>query len=434
MRCKLRWWIAVAAGLALALSACGGSERRRPLRIGVVVDCQGAYRSLQDVELSGAQLPLIVSGAKRKGREASDGVESTTVAGTPVELVQACSESGEFSTLTQAVRLLVEREHADVVVVGGPYTVDGIALRTVARRYPWVAFIAAANGPREVTLEGAPASVYRVAADYEQGAAGLASYAYRRLGWRRAAIVVDAWVAGWGEETAFVREFCALGGRIARRIPIGYGWPDVAVPRDADGVAVLAGTFSLEPKRLRRLAQGQGDAPRRMLLGSEVVVATDVLRAAGRTIDGVVGATYTPPAAASPEVRAYVLQFARANPGAPAAQAQDPLVVNYRNAVEAVLTAFKRAGGDKRRLRGELDRFGARLLGVSVHMDAHRQATVDTTLVRVGQAGRRSGPSLTKVQTVPGVDQSIGGLVPATYEPTHLGQACKRATPPPWAK
>jgi len=392
-------------------------------------------RALKDAELSGAQLPLIVRGARKSGREPSDGVESASVDGTPVELVPACSESGELSTLTQAVRLLVERQHADVVVVGGPFTVDGITLRTVARRYPQVAFIAAANGPREVTLEGAPVGVYRVAADYEQGVAGLATYAYRRLGWRRAAIVVDAWAAGWGEETAFVREFCALGGRIERRIKIGYGWPYVAVPRNVDGVAVLgAPPLSLTPNRLRRLAERQGDAPRRLVLGPEVVAATDVLRAAGKSIDGVVGGAYTPPAPGSPEVRSYVKQFARAYPGAPASQAQDPLVVNYRNAVETVLVAFDRAGGHARRLRGELDRFRAQLLGVPVRVDAHRQATVDTTLVRISRAGAQGGPSLTKVQTVPRVDQSIGGLVPAAYEPTHLGQACKRATPPPWAR
>jgi hypothetical protein len=244
---------------------------------------------------------------------------------------------------------------------------------------------------------------------------------------------VDPWVAGWGAETAFVREFCALGGRIARRIPVDPSLPYVAVPRGVDGVAVLASSFFLKPKPFRRLAQGQGDAPRRMLLGPEVAISTDLLTAAGPSIDGVVGAAYTPPVAPSPEVRSYVKQFARFY-GAPAAQAQDPLVVNYRNAMEAVLVAFERAGGDQRRLRGELDRLRVRLLGVPVSMDAHRQATVDTTLVRVSHVGLRSGPSRTKVQTVPGVDQSIGGLVPATYEPTHLGQACKRATPPAWAK
>jgi ABC-type branched-subunit amino acid transport system substrate-binding protein len=429
MSCEARRRLvaAVAIAAAMAVSACGGSDERR-LRIGVVVDCQGPDRALQDVELAGAQLPLVARGAQKKGSEPSDGVGSVRVAGTRVELVKACSESGELSTLTQVVRLLVERRSADVVVVGGAFTVDGIALRTVARRYPQVTFVAAANGPREVTLEGPPAPVYRVAADYGQGAAGLATYAYRRLGWRRAAIVVDAWVFGWGAETAFVREFCALGGRITARLRVGYGLPEQRVPRNVDGVAVLGSAESTPAKFLRQLAKRQRDAPRQMVLAPEAMGA-DVLGAAGRSLDGVIGASYTPPATGSAEARAYLAEFARAYPGAPAARAQVPLVVNYRNAVEAVLLAFERGGGDTQRLRTELDHLKTRLIGVPIRMDAHRQAVVDTTLVRVGGASR-----LTAVQTVRAVDQSIGGLVPTAYVPTSAGQACRLGTPPPWAR
>jgi hypothetical protein len=177
----------VAAALT-GVAGCGGSGER-PVRIGLVVDCQGAFRALHDRELSGAQLPLIARGATERGSEPSDGVTSVRVAGHDVELVPACSESGDFATVTQAVRLLVERTRVAAVVVGGVFSVDGLALRTIARRYPGVPFVAAANGPREVTLAPPGASVYRVAADYGQGVAGLATYAYRRLGWRRAAVV-----------------------------------------------------------------------------------------------------------------------------------------------------------------------------------------------------------------------------------------------------
>jgi hypothetical protein len=50
---------------------------------------------------------------------------------------------------------------------------------------------------------------------------------------------------------------------------------------------------------------------------------------------------------------------------------------------------------------------------------------VSTTLVRLGDAR--------VVQTVSGVDQSIGGLVPEAYVPSEAGQACRRAPPPRWA-
>jgi hypothetical protein len=64
---------AVAGVLALlAGGAC--REDETPVRIGVVVDCVGINRSLQNAELSGAQLPLIeraLAGAARGRRTAS---------------------------------------------------------------------------------------------------------------------------------------------------------------------------------------------------------------------------------------------------------------------------------------------------------------------------------------------------------------------------
>jgi branched-chain amino acid transport system substrate-binding protein len=427
-----RWWrCAAIAALALGAGACGGPGER-PLRIGVIVDCQGAYRALRDVELSGAQLPLIARGAERKGREPGEGLTPAHVDGRPVELVQGCSESGEFSAVTQVARLLVERMGVDVVVEGGTYTVDGLVLREVARRHPRVPFVAAANGPREVTLQGQPASLYRVAADYGQGVAGLATYAYRELGWRRVAIAAEDWVAGWGAETAFVREFCALGGRVTRRIGLAPGGPPndpARVPRGVDGVAVLASRNAITPEYLRALARREGSPSRRLLLGPEITGDADLLRVAGASLEGVVGASYAPPAATSPDVRSYLRAYARANPGAPAGEALNPLVASYHNAVEAVLRAFERAHGelssDRRELRAELRRLRTRLLGVPVRMDAHGQAVVSATLVRIGDPAA--------VQTVHDVDQSIGGLVPVGYVPGEAGQACRRAPPPRWA-
>ena len=73
------------------------AARSAPLRIGVIIDCVGIYRSLEDAELSGASLPLIERGAELRGRRASDGLSAARVAGRRVELVRGCTEAGEFS-------------------------------------------------------------------------------------------------------------------------------------------------------------------------------------------------------------------------------------------------------------------------------------------------------------------------------------------------
>jgi branched-chain amino acid transport system substrate-binding protein len=436
MRSRAGRWAAVAAA-ALVVSSCGGGGER-PLRIGVVVDCVGAFRALQDRELAGAQLPLIVRGARTAGRNPSDGVHRVRVAGRDVELVRGCSESGEFAMLTQVARQLVEREHVDVIVAGGPFSVDAIPLRDLARRHPDVAFLVAASGPREVTLQRPAANVYRMAPDFGQSVAGLATYAYRQLGWRRVALVMDDWVVGWGSETAFVREFCALGGRVTGRIALAAaGAPRAVVarvPRRADGVAVLGSAMSVTRELLAALARR---GPGRLVLGADVIGDASLVRGVA-SLNGVVAASYAPAAQASRDMRAYLRDYARAYPGAAPGEPRDTVVMSYRNAVEGVLDAFEQVDGElsdgRRRLRAQLGRLRTELLGVPVRMDDHRQAVVSASLVRLGRPSSSGVPELTDVRTVARVDQSIGGLVPPGYVPSSAGQACRRATPPPWGR
>jgi branched-chain amino acid transport system substrate-binding protein len=436
MRSRVAGWVALAAAL-LTVSACGGNTQR-PLRIGVIVDCVGGLRAFGDGELAGAQLPLIARGAHPVSDDPSDGVRGGRIAGRPVEILRGCSESGEFSTLTLVARELIVRQHVDAIIDGGFDPVDGIPLRELAHHYPNVVFVAAAGGPREVTLDQPATNLYRVAPDYGQGIAGLATYAYRRLGWRRVVVAPDIWFAGWNAETAFVREFCSLGGRIARRIQLPIGADSTstllrAIPRDADGVALFGSRVTVTPDLLRALARRGTNT---VLLGPEVIGDTELLSQDAALI-GIVGASYSAPTS-SPAMRTYLRDFATAYPSMPPDEPHDAVVMAYRNGVEAVLEAFEQVHGDlsdgRRRLRAQLARLDTTLLGVPVRMDANRQAVVSANLVRLGPESASGVPELRAVQSTPAVDQSIGGLIPASYVPSYLGTTCRRATPPPWAR
>src|SRR5262245_11986305 len=78
---------ALFAVLALAAAGCGGGGDRTPIRIGVLSDCVGFYGAFNDYVLGAAELPLLERGARRAGRNPSDGVESARVAGKAVELL-----------------------------------------------------------------------------------------------------------------------------------------------------------------------------------------------------------------------------------------------------------------------------------------------------------------------------------------------------------
>ena len=305
----------VACVLALLAGACADEEP--PLRIGVVVDCVGIFRSFGDAELSGAQLPLIERGASRRGRRAQDGITPVTVAGRSVELVTGCAEAAEFSAITTELRRMAELEKVDAVVAGSAGA-DEIVIRDVARGHPETVFLPAVHGPREATLRRPAANVFRFSGDHGQGVAGLATYAYRELGWRRAAIVLANWDAGWGSRDAFAAEFCALGGKIEQQLGLDFFDPagrDVdRVRTDVDGVAVFGGSYFDASGFLKRLARRTDDPSRQIVAGPALMDEPTTLRATSRALAGVTGSSYAYP----PRMRDYLRDYSRAFPGVPA--------------------------------------------------------------------------------------------------------------------
>jgi branched-chain amino acid transport system substrate-binding protein len=431
MRSDPRVLVGVLLVLTAMIAACG--DQAEPLRIGVITDCTGIYRSLEDAELSGASLPLIQRGAKLHARRSSDGIGTAEVAGRPVQLVRGCTESLEFSVLTGEVRRLAEDEHVDVIVAAttGP---DEVVLRDVAKRYPRVLFVPVVHGPREVMLHRAAPNVYRFAADDGQGVAGLAEYAYRRLGWRRAAIIAAPWDGGWSERDAFTAEFCALGGRVTSQVSPVFLFDDkggeaARVPRAVDGVAVLGASSFFQPNGLiHRLARRVGDPARHIVVGPDTVDEFDTLRANADALRGVVAGSYLDPASRHEYLRA----FAEAFPGVPEPVADGSLVRGFRDGVEVVLRGFERSGGDTQQLPAALAHLDTDLLGGPVRLDRTRQGVVTSRVVRISQSGE---PTLTPVRSVPDVDQSIGGLIAPSASPSDRPAPCRRGhAPPPWAQ
>jgi branched-chain amino acid transport system substrate-binding protein len=421
--------LALAAVTVLALG-CGDSERR--LRIGVIVDCVGINRSLGDAELSAAALPLVERGARVRGPLSEGGLTRPLIAGRRVELVRGCTEALEFSALAAEMRRLVEHEHVDVVLGAGTGP-DEIAMRDVARLYPRVAFVPVVHGPREVTLRKTAPNLYRFSADQEQGTAGLASYAYRQLGWRRAAIVLANWDPGWSGRDTFVAEFCALGGTVTHQVAVDFFDPagrDVArLPRHIDGVAVFVPKFFGPAGFLRRLAATSRDPARRIVVGPGVADDGDLLPATGGALAGAIASSATDPQ----RLRAYLRAFARAFPGIPPRVAGDTMITSYRDAMEAVVESVEqRPTNRSARMTTLLSRARPQLLGGPVRLDAHGQAVVSSTLVRLRPP---SAGALEPVQTVRVVDQSVGGLLAPTLSPNDRPATCRRGSaPPPWAR
>jgi branched-chain amino acid transport system substrate-binding protein len=281
-----------------------------------------------------------------------------------------------------------------------------------------------------VTLQRAAPNLFRFSADHGQGVAGLATYAYRELGWRRVAIVLGNWDVGWSGRDAFTAEFCALGGSVESLPPVDEFDPEDDPPtpipaavEDVDGVAVFVARLFGPAGFMQRLARRVDDPARRIVVGPGLTDDPALLRESGRALDGVVGSSNTHPG----NLDAYLRSFARAFPGVQPDVAAGEQVSGYRDAVEAALRGLEQADADPARLPDVLQRLRVDLIGGRVQLDANRQAVTTTSLVRIGGG--------TTLRSIAGVDQSIGGLLAPSATPNYEPAGCRRGQQaPPWAR
>jgi branched-chain amino acid transport system substrate-binding protein len=413
--------VPLVAVLAAVAAGCGDE---RPFRVGVMVDCQGLLRAFGAQMLAGAELPFLERGAQLRGRTPEGGITPAHIGGRRVEFVRGCSEGGEYTTVIAEARRLVEVEHVDAVV-GSTWPGDEIVLRQVAMHYPHVTFVAVVSGPQELTLGQEPGNLFRVAPSFGQAVAGLATYAYGTLGWRRAAVVAEDWEVGWGEAAAFVAEFCALGGRVVvqRTLPPAPDpTPDPALVTTlsrVDGVAVLAGV-AIDPTPLvRALSERLGD-PRRLVAGPYMSWAPGRAAAAGNALDGV-AATAAPPGRSAAWM-AYADRFRRVFPGLAPTAPVDELTVSFYQAVEATLTALERADGST--LMSAFATLRMDLPLGPIRIDGRAQAVVSTSIVRFTAAGS------SEVATFRDIDETLGGLLTDAEPPSAAPRACRHGSVP----
>ena len=412
----------VAAALALA-AGCGGSKKDA-FRIGVISDCYGPFSSLHEPIIASAELPLLERGGHLRGKQPTDGVVGTQVAGRPVELVVGCV-AGNEDVISEA-RRLVEEEGAHAIV-GTLDPQQGTILRQYASRRPETAFLIQPASAPQVTLSAPAPNVFRFAPDSAQWVAGTGTYAYRDLGWRTAAIVGDDAPFSWEQAAGFVAEFCALGGRILDRHWVTVGTDPARVvptlPSTADGV-FLAPSVSSEAGFVKRYAARHPDLSRRLVSTAVLLYDPSVVPIAR----GVVAAGPLPfePTRA---LAAYASGFTKAFPAIPAGLATGPITVAYRDGVEAILEALDRAKATETSLLTALARLRLSSPTGTIRLDGNRQAVGPNYLSRITRKGIRT------VRVVPAVEETFGGYLKAgDPPPSRNAPACRPGNPPPWAR
>lgn len=398
------------------------------IRIGVVTVCTGGFSEFREQTIANAELPLLQRGAKRRGGLPSAGLVGASVGGRPVTFMSACEAFYDFRSSITAIRTLVDRRHADVVLGSES---DGVPVKAIARRHPHKTFVAT-DFDQSTTLRDPVANVYRFEADATQWYAGLGTYAYKQLGWRTAATVSNADRSSWPLVQAFDAEFCSLGGSVptSKRI-----WVDISngddlgnhLPTGVDGVWLPGGGLNGPGSFVAEWSKQHSPIARHLLVGWPVLGATPDLV-------GVVGSS-SDPYVPTPAFSRYLNAYATAFPGHP-----DPGLNGqpYYDGAEPVLEALAAVHGDlshgQTQLHHTLARIHYHAPAGLVTLDRRHQAIVPIYIARVVKLANGS-LGFKHIRVIKRVDQTFGGLIrPSEPPPSITAPACRHGNPPPWSE
>ena len=447
MKLNLRSWktaavllVVITAGVAVLASGAFASSHARPVRVAIMTDCKGAFAFGYDVDIGGAQTAFAqFAGGKTKSHaKPSAGMTGIKVGNTPVQIVgYGCGNDTVPLAVTETKRLM-EKLNADVMI--GPLSGDeAVYVANYAKAHPTKTFIIGTAGSEDPTMQIHPRNMFRYHGDGAQWNAGIGELAYKKLGWRKAAIMMDDYSFGWTSAAGMIADFCAVGGQITKRVFPPLNTTDYAPfvrqlppPNQVDGYFwVVGGTGTAAALKAYEQAYGKLDPKKNIgnlffgFLGADKVVAPKV-------VGSYVGGFGNMPGVHNAKVDAY---RAYAKKMYPAQNVDDGFFYNYYMAAKALVLGLQKSGGALgAKLQASLPRSIDGPFQISnggkVKLDSRRQAIQDQyQLQLVKQSDGSVAPVV--VAYVPAVDQSFGGLFKPTSPPPGRTQpACKKVKTP----
>ena len=425
---------ALVAALAVALAMAGSgtsASSAATIKVGILTTCGGPFAPFELASYSGAKYALVRwARGKRVGTAPQSQVRGAKVAGHPIKILFGCSDATPDKAVAEA-RRLVERERVNILL--GPLSGDeGIAVASYAKTQPKVVFVNGTSGAQSTTLSVKAPNFYRFGGDGAQWMAGLGTYAYKTLGWRKAAILAEDYSYPYTLAAGFVSEFCSLGGQVTKRLWAPLTTTDwssyvAQLPRDVDGTLLLTGGSNTISAEKAYVSLG-GNLAKGMLGGSSVMDPTSF--GVGDALVGLAGGSPTPLGGTSPAWKRYVAGFKKVYPNAPA----DSLFsVLYYNGMQAIIQGLQKTRGDVTKLGATLAKLTPAFPNGRVRLDANRNSIQPAYVVKIVKRGGKLG--FATVKTIPNVSQTFGGLFgPNSPAPSRTEPECKKGTPPPWAR
>lgn len=403
------------------------------IKIGVLTTCGGPFATFEGQSFSGAKYALIdQAGGKADGTDPQDQVTGATVNGTPIAVSYGCSDATPDKAVSEARRLV---ENVGVSILLGPLSGDeGVAVAEYAKSQPDVTFVNGTSGAQSTTLSVKAPNFFRFGGDGAQWMAGLGTYAYKTLGWKKIAILGEDYSYPYTQAAGFVSEFTSLGGEVAARswVPLtqtDWSSPVAQLPRDVDGVLLLTGgtnTVAAE-KAFIQIGKDPGSF---LLGGSSVMDPTSFT--VGDQLDGLVGGSPVPLGSDETDWKAYVDGFTKVFPDV---DPQSLFTAQYFNGMQVILEALDKVGGkmdDPAAFQEALGALEPTFPSGAVTLDENRNAVMPTYVVQIVKDGGQLGFKL--ISTTDSVDETFGGLFgPDSPTPSRTDPEKATGNPPPWA-
>jgi len=431
--------LAVAASIVSVAFAATGGGGQREIRIAIMTDCKGAFGFGYELDIGGAQAALYqYARARPKNKnKPSAGMTGGTIGGRPIKIVGYGCGDDTAATALKETRRLMERLRADIMI--GPLSGDeAVAVANYAKSHPTKTFVIGTAGSQDPTLQIAPKNTFRYHGDGAQWNAGIGEIAYKKLGWRNAAIIMDDYSFGWTSAAGIIADFCGVGGKITKRVFPPLNTTDYASyirqlprPQQVDGYFWTVGGTGTGAS-LRAFEQAYGPVQPKKFIGNLFFAFLgNFEEVAPRLVGAYVGGFGTGPGLKTGQSLAYEKIMKKWHPKLPAA---DGFVYNYYNAAWATVIGLQRAKGDVSKLQSNMPvrlKSGYEVSdNGNVILDGNRQAIQDQYPLQIVR-GADGKPTVAVVGQVPNVDQSFGGLFKRSSPPPGRTQpACvKRKTP-----
>ncbi|MFL5928057.1 MAG: ABC transporter substrate-binding protein [Gaiellaceae bacterium] len=424
---KRRWTLVPLATLVVIVAAAlvasaTARTSATPIRIAVLSDCQGAFGSFDNQDLAGVVTAMaqFAGGKAKNPNKPRDGWTGAQINGHPLQLVGIGCSNDRADTAIKETKRLMEQLHADIMI--GPLSGDeSIAVANYAKQHPTKTFVDGAAGAQDTTLKVRAPNFFRFNGDGAMWNAGLGDLAYKKLHWRKAAVIADDYSFAWTSAAGFITDFCGDGGQVTKRVfpPLNttdYSSYAQQMPTNVDGTFVAVGGAGLIPF-LKAYEQAHGPIDGKKFIGNLFWGTPGEFQQLGNRVSGAyVGGAGTAGDLATPAAKAYNAQvgkvFKTIPPfGAAAPQASSTFTYGYYVNTWGLLAGLKAVKGNisggQKQLQAAISKVKLATPYGPLHLDKNRQAVINVFYQQLYLKGGKL--AIKTVGEVPKVDQTFGG-------------------------